>query len=136
MNALAELEMFYRMSVEDAVKKLSFLLNPPKAKHDREGKNRRVGKVLSPESAQIRDERFIGGTRIRWRGDVGECPERTWITPVSGVGERRLEVEKGNRRGVQILYKGVTYISIAAASRSLGTTRYAIKCGLGMRVRK
>lgn len=59
------------------------------ARYDGKRANPRVGQVLQAKSFDLQDECSFGGGGKRRPGHAGECPERTFLTPLQGLGVGR-----------------------------------------------
>lgn len=88
--------------------------------------------LLPAESPSLQHECPPSGVRERWRGDACGCPERTWLTPISGFSKRRFEETKSDCRSRPVIYEGVMYGSITAVSKKTGLTRYVIRRRVGL----
>ena len=79
----AELEMFYRLSVDEAVEQLGSLLD------DGRPKSRGLVPVLQSRSVELPLECVAGGAGERRGVDVGESPKKTWFGVSVGSSEGR-----------------------------------------------
>jgi hypothetical protein len=75
----AELEMFYQLSVEEAVKVMWRSLD------DGKRKGRGVGEAFQGLSSE--DERPGSGVGERWGADPKESPKASWFGVVIGIGK-------------------------------------------------